>query len=98
MSLDFIAAGGNRHPAAADWKPGLLAFASSNNIALWNPDDTNSQGVHVLLSGHTDVANAVKIFDGSDGRRLITGGQDKTLRVIGVENSSFKPIGHGKIF
>ena len=79
--LDFIAAGGNRHPAAADWKPGLLAFASGNNVALWNPDDSSSQGIYALLSGHTDSVNAVKIFDAPNGRRVITGGQDKTLRV-----------------
>lgn len=36
---DYIAAGGNRHPAAADWdaSSGLLAYGSDINVALWNP-------------------------------------------------------------
>ena len=36
---DFVAAGGNRHPAAADWDvtSGLLAYGAENNIALWKP-------------------------------------------------------------
>ena len=35
----YIAAGGNRHPSAADWDPrsGLLAYGSHQNVALWNP-------------------------------------------------------------
>ncbi len=36
---EYIAAGGNRHPAAADWNPttGLLAYGSDINVALWKP-------------------------------------------------------------
>ena len=36
---DYIACGGNGHPAAADWDEpsGLLAFGSDRNIAIWNP-------------------------------------------------------------
>lgn len=36
---DYIAAGGNRHPAAADWDEdtGLLAYGSDRNVALWQP-------------------------------------------------------------
>lgn len=81
FTLDFIAAGGNRHPAAADWKPGLLAFGSGNNIALWDPENCGSEGIYALLSGHTDVVNAVKIFDSPSGRRIISGGVDKTVRI-----------------
>lgn len=35
----YIAAGGNRHPSAADWDPssGLLAYGSDQNVALWTP-------------------------------------------------------------
>ena len=34
---DYIAAGGNRHPASADWDPqtGIVAYGSQNNIAIW---------------------------------------------------------------
>lgn len=88
-SFDFIAAGGTRHPAAADWKPGLLAFGSGNNIALWNPQDSSSKGIYALLSGHTDVLNAVKIFDGPDGRRILSGGVDKTIRVWAQAEDGF---------
>jgi len=39
FTLKYIAAGGNRHPAAADWdtSAGLLAYGSERNIGLWNP-------------------------------------------------------------
>ena len=39
VSTDYIAVGGNRHPAAADWDAasGLLAFGADNNVALWDP-------------------------------------------------------------
>jgi len=40
VESDFIAAGGNRHPAAADWDTGgsgLLAFGAGDNVALWKP-------------------------------------------------------------
>lgn len=35
---EYLAAGANRHPSAADWDPsGLLAFGADRNIALWQP-------------------------------------------------------------
>ena len=36
---DFIAAGGNSDPAAADWDlvSGLIAFGAGCNVALWDP-------------------------------------------------------------
>ena len=38
VQTDFIAVGGNRHPAAADWdsQSGLVAFGADRNVALWN--------------------------------------------------------------
>lgn len=35
----YIAAGGNRHPSAADWDPrsGLLAYGAGDNVAIWKP-------------------------------------------------------------
>ena len=38
-SIEYIAAGGNRHPTAADWdaESGLLAYGADKNIAIWNP-------------------------------------------------------------
>lgn len=40
VATNFIAAGGNRQPNAADWDQhgsGLLAYGAGNNIALWDP-------------------------------------------------------------
>lgn len=38
-NTDYLAAGGNRHPSAADWDlaSGLLAFGADRNVALWSP-------------------------------------------------------------
>lgn len=40
VATNFIAAGGNRQPNAADWDQhgsGLLAYGAGNNITLWDP-------------------------------------------------------------
>lgn len=39
ITTDYISAGGNRHPTAADWdvQSGVLAFGADNNVALWDP-------------------------------------------------------------
>lgn len=36
---EYLAAGGNKHPAAADWDTAssLLAYGADNNVALWKP-------------------------------------------------------------
>ena len=36
---EYLAAGGNRHPSAADWDlaSGLLAFGADRNVAIWSP-------------------------------------------------------------
>ena len=90
--LEYLAAGSNRHPSAADWKPGLLAFGSGHNIALWDPEEEGLKGVTALLAGHTDVVNAVKIYDGPQGRHIITGAADQTIRIWKAisPNNSFK--------
>jgi hypothetical protein len=38
-TMEYIVAGGNRHPAVADWdeKSGLVAYGADRNIALWYP-------------------------------------------------------------
>lgn len=91
-TLDFIAAGGNRHPSAADWAPGLLAFGAGNNVALWNPDDKTNRGVYALLKGHTDVVNAVKIYEYAGRRCLITGSSDNTVRIWQQLDDSHLPF------
>jgi elongator complex protein 2 len=80
--LEYVAAGGNRHPSAADWAPGLLAFGASINVALWNPDEGKANyGIYTLLAGHTDAVNAVKILEFNGERFIISGASDNTVRV-----------------
>ncbi|KAK3116229.1 Elongator subunit elp2 [Teratosphaeriaceae sp. CCFEE 6253] len=78
VTSKFIAAGGNRHPAVADWANGILAFGAGRNIAIWSPDDHRQNGIDVLLAGHTENVNVVKIYD---QRIMISGGSDKTIRI-----------------
>ena len=35
---EYLTAGGNRHPSAADWdaETGLLAFGANRNVAIWS--------------------------------------------------------------
>ena len=39
VHTDYIAVGGNRHPAAADWDAAgsTLAYGADTNVALWEP-------------------------------------------------------------
>lgn len=37
LGMEYIAAGANRHPAAADWCRHFLAFGADQNIAIWCP-------------------------------------------------------------
>ncbi|KUJ20166.1 WD40 repeat-like protein [Mollisia scopiformis] len=81
LTAEYLTAGANRHPSAADWDTsGLLAFGADRNVALWQPQNTRSQGLLALLSGHTDTVNAVKFIPESS-RILVSGSVDKTLRV-----------------
>lgn len=81
LSLDHVAAGGNRHPSAADWKPGLLAFGAGKNLALWTVDEDARGGISQLLPGHTHDINATKIYEKHEQRYIITGSADKTIRI-----------------
>jgi elongator complex protein 2 len=82
VQLEYIAAGGNSHPSAADWAPGLLAFGAGINVALWNPDDEKANyGVSTLLAGHTGVVNAVIILAFNGKQYIISGASDNTVRV-----------------
>ncbi|KAL3425670.1 Elongator complex protein 2 [Phlyctema vagabunda] len=77
----YIAAGANRHPSAADWnESGVLAYGSDRNVALWQPQSSDSHGVFDLLGGHTDTVNAVEFVPGPEGI-LITGSVDKTVKI-----------------
>jgi elongator complex protein 2 len=80
-TVEFLAAGGNCHPSAADWAPGLLAFGSHHNIAIWNPEDETYAGITALLAGHRDTVNAIKIYKAEQAYQIISGGADKTIRI-----------------
>ncbi|ENI09019.1 hypothetical protein COCC4DRAFT_186282 [Bipolaris maydis ATCC 48331] len=86
VSPEFIATGGNRNPAAADWDDAglqFLAFGADNNIALWDPQDEALRGVHAILSGHTKPVNSVKFFptQSPDVSVLLSGSADNTIRI-----------------
>lgn len=59
----YIAAGGNRHPAAADWDPisGLLAFGAENNVALWKPLVLLVSIFYSRHAHHLDRMMAIKV-------------------------------------
>ncbi|KAI9762303.1 MAG: hypothetical protein M4579_000451 [Chaenotheca gracillima] len=82
--IDFIAAGGNRHPAAADWDhaSGLLAFGTDRNIAIWDPLDSSHHGITALLCGHTDKVTVVKFLPYTSNGLivLLSGSVDKTIK------------------
>ncbi|KAH9829206.1 elongator complex protein 2-like [Teratosphaeria destructans] len=91
ISLSYIAAGGNRHPSAADWSQdsnnsGLLAFGSGNNVALWRPGDGRQNGVFALLAGHTDHVNTIKLLNIAGAPAIVSGASDKTIRIWMLRN------------
>ncbi|KAF7125501.1 hypothetical protein CNMCM5793_001740 [Aspergillus hiratsukae] len=85
ITTEYISAGGNRHPAAADWdvQSGVLAFGADNNVALWDPRDTSQRGVYALLVGHTDKVSAVRFYTcpATGTKLLLTGSIDQTIRI-----------------
>ncbi|KAF2429194.1 putative RNA polymerase II Elongator subunit [Tothia fuscella] len=91
VTVDYISVGGNRHPAAADWdrKTGILAFGADNNIAIWDPLDTNHNGITALLSGHSDLVNVVKFYspDLESDSFVLSGSVDKTIQVWRMGNT-----------
>ncbi|KAF2773086.1 WD40 repeat-like protein [Teratosphaeria nubilosa] len=101
ISLGYIAAGGNRHPSAADWGQdsdniGLLAFGSGNNVALWSPGGDRQSGVFALLTGHTDHVNAVKLLNIGGAPGLVSGASDKTIRIWRPRNEAGSSGAYGQ--
>ncbi|KAF2758976.1 WD domain, G-beta repeat-containing protein [Pseudovirgaria hyperparasitica] len=91
IKADFLAAGGNRHPSAADWDQNsdLLVFGASNNVAVWSPLDTSYHGIHALLPGHTDTVSAIMfLYTPNSTPLFISGAADKTLRIWSPDPSS----------
>ena len=79
-TLEYIAAGSNRHSSAADWAPSSLAVSASNNIAIWVPEDECQRDITTLSAGHTNRVNCVKIVDHGEERILISSASDKRIR------------------
>ncbi|OBT97339.1 hypothetical protein VE01_04298 [Pseudogymnoascus verrucosus] len=77
---EYVVAGANRHPAAADWHGKVLAYGADRNIAIWSPQGGH-HGVTRLLVGHTDTVNVVKFMETTAGLLLLSGSVDKTIRV-----------------
>ncbi|KAI4264221.1 MAG: hypothetical protein L6R42_000656 [Xanthoria sp. 1 TBL-2021] len=97
---EYIAAGGNRHPAAADWDAitGLLAYGSDINVALWKPLDAGHEGVSALLCAHADIVNVVKFFYPATDwpHLLLSGSADQTIRLWQTDPSAYRlysPVG-----
>ncbi|KAI9850116.1 MAG: hypothetical protein M1838_006050 [Thelocarpon superellum] len=82
---DFVAVGGNRHPAAADWdaSTGLLAFGADHNIAVWKPLEERQRGVFALLAGHSAKVTVVRFWHCMSLKEtlLLSGSVDKTIRL-----------------
>lgn len=83
VTSDFLAAGGNRHPSAADWdcSSGVLAFGADRNIALWKPLDEQARGIYSLLSGHTESVNVVRFLEAGKQSILVSGSSDNSIRL-----------------
>lgn len=82
---EYISAGGNRHPAAADWDSttGLVAFGSNRNVAIWDPLRNPYEGVSTLLRGHSEDVIAVKFFRPAKewSSLIVSASVDQTIRL-----------------
>lgn len=67
VCTEYIAAGGNRHPAAADWDPfsDLIAFGADRNIAIWKPCVSDAElavASRMLIDFRTMIIMASVVF------------------------------------
>ncbi|KAK7061666.1 Elongator complex protein [Favolaschia claudopus] len=87
-STSYISASTNRHSCAADISgASLVAFASSNLVALWNI--TTERGVDQLLAGHEGLVTCIR-FVAND---LLATADDKgILRCWRQNGSQWNPI------
>lgn len=51
--LEYLAAGANRHPSAADWNDeGILAYGTDRNVALWRPQVSSNLLCHMVQNSN----------------------------------------------
>lgn len=84
MRTEYLAAGGNRHPSAADWDTsGLLAFGADRNIALWRPQvSTNTQLTASFGFSSRSCTNAISQNDTNQGVYRLLSGHTDTVNSI----------------
>ncbi|KAL9587572.1 MAG: hypothetical protein Q9212_000149 [Teloschistes hypoglaucus] len=98
FEIEYISAGGNRNPAAADWDEdtGLLAYGSGRNIALWRPltirlwqNDSPSNDIFRAVStleGHTGSINCIAVSH--ERQCIVSGAADATIRLWLVHHAT----------
>ncbi|OAA61696.1 RNA polymerase 2 elongator [Niveomyces insectorum RCEF 264] len=89
VSTAYVAVGGNRQTAAADWSDdGSICFGAGINLAVWTPTEHDAAGgvVH-LLRGHQGVVKAVQCLPGeaSGCSYVVSGGDDNALKLWAVD-------------
>ncbi|KAI8140023.1 WD40-repeat-containing domain protein [Fennellomyces sp. T-0311] len=87
ITSEYIAIGCNRTTHAAAWGVnGLVSFAASQLIALYDPLDKANHGIRETLPGHTDRVICVEFIErGHEGDlrdvALVSGSADKTAKI-----------------
>ncbi|TEB30200.1 WD40 repeat-like protein [Coprinellus micaceus] len=78
-SLAYVAASANRFSHVADTSSeGLVAFGTSNFVALWLADDENDSGVSRTLPGHQAAVTCVRFIDDN----AIVSGDEKGVLLL----------------
>ena len=67
ICAEYLAAGANRHPCAADWDSlsGLLAYGADINVALWQPQVSANSSLEMefpLLVEGDSSKTSIKYF------------------------------------
>ncbi|CAL1525971.1 unnamed protein product [Lymnaea stagnalis] len=92
LSICYTSAGCNRCPFSADWgRNGLICFAYSNAIAIYQPEGfSNTGGIIRTYTGHTDRVNCVTwIKNGTEGEsELVSGSTDSTINIWSYDSEA----------
>ncbi|KXN83687.1 Elongator complex protein 2 [Leucoagaricus sp. SymC.cos] len=77
VSVALIASSANRFSHVADTSPdSLIAFGSTNLVALWNATSPNDFGIYETLHGHDAVVTCVRFLS---SEQLVTGDEQGML-------------------